>query len=74
MTPARVQRYNAAIEHSGLLAPAGIFALIDMQRLTRGALPDAALLCSHHHCFLRMSLLNSVRDPQLGNQLRLMKK
>ena len=67
MTPARLQHYNAAIEHSGLLAPAGMFELIDMQRLTHGAPPDAVLLCSHHHCSFRQPLLTSVRDPHLAS-------
>lgn len=65
MIPARLQRYNAAIEHSGLLAPAGMFGLIDMQRLTHGAARDAALLCRHHDCAksLAENIFTALHDP-----------
>ena len=48
MTPARMRRYNTAIEHSALLAPAGVFGLIDMQRLTHGGLHGCRILSWSH--------------------------
>lgn len=45
MTTDRLRRYNAAIAHSGLLAPAGPFSLVDMQRLTYGAVAHSDISC-----------------------------